>query len=408
MLKTITGRALCWAWIGIGLIGAGCSVGAVAMDAVATRETVATTTGAVQPQPLRADQLSTTALQAALDRLPAEVIPTGEPPGIDWRCLKDKLRLDRRFFSPTIVDDLRWTPLYRQAVKNFQRAKGLTIDGIVGPITDGVLGDLTVLTTQVVLRAEDFAALTPLPDGYEEMARRPWLGYSTLLELLAERYHTSESFLERLNPQVTWLYAAPGLKISVPRIRRRIPDFRAARVEVDIARFCVLVYDSEGELRASFNCSIGMDREVYNGLSLVAVNQAEWPNYTLAPELFGLEEQISGKLLLPPGPNNPVGRAWVGLSQAGYGIHGTPAPETIGRARSHGCIRLSNWDAWSFAHMIVRGVPVVFVDSDRREVKSSLTTDSLTGGTLSLFPQSSATAPSVIDALTSAPNGLSD
>ena len=282
---------------------------------------------------------------------------------IDYATLATKLRLDRAFFSPTLVDDQRWDRRYRQATGAYQMAHGLQVDGIAGPETSASLGRLDPLTTTVVVRAKDFAALRPVPrdKDYLAMSELDMLGHRDLREALAERFHTTERFLSRLNPHLDWSALAPGDAVTVPNVRRRRPPFYAARVEVNVVERHVRVFDEEGRMRAHFNCSIGTDADVYARLQLEVINTVEWPNYTLDPRLFGLAHRISGRLLLAHGPNNPVGRAWVGLSRSGYGIHGTPDPEDIGQTRSLGCIRLANWDALSFAHMVRVGTPVLFL-----------------------------------------------
>ena len=85
------------------------------------------------------------------------------------------------------------------------------------------------------------------------------------------------------------------------------------------------------------------------------------PNYTFDPELFPEAPEsktLDHKLIIPPGPNNPVGVAWIGLDKIGYGIHGTPKPEEVGRTESHGCFRLANWDAEYLVNLVWAGMPV--------------------------------------------------
>ncbi|MCX7044198.1 MAG: L,D-transpeptidase [Candidatus Sumerlaeota bacterium] len=281
------------------------------------------------------------------------------PADINAKILGNKLRLDRIFFSPLLVDD-EVDGHYRAAVRAFQEANGIEADGNVGPVTSATLGSYGPLLQYAVLEKQSFDELCKLPEDYLGKSLVPRLGYETILELEAEKYHTSQSFLRRLNPEINWDTVEAGTTVTVPLIRRRRPNFYVAKVEINIAQKCVRVWDENGKLRAFFNCSIGTDKKVYGGMLLAIANTAEWPTYTLRPELFHLEKEIRNKLLLPSGPNNPVGRAWIGLNRAGYGIHGTPDPDKIGLTESHGCIRLSNWDALSFSYMARVGAGVIF------------------------------------------------
>jgi lipoprotein-anchoring transpeptidase ErfK/SrfK len=114
-----------------------------------------------------------------------------------------------------------------------------------------------------------------------------------------------------------------------------------------------------------FPCSIARDKAKRPVGELHVANAAENPNYTFKPELFAEDAEsttLSGNLLIPPGPNNPVGVAWLSLDRPGYGIHGTPNPEDIGRTESHGCFRLANWNARKLVGMVTIGIPVTVFD----------------------------------------------
>jgi lipoprotein-anchoring transpeptidase ErfK/SrfK len=303
--------------------------------------------------------------------IPAEATPAQGLPDIDETILANKLRLDRAFFSPCIVDDNAADPRYRRAVRAFQESRGLDVDGSVGPVTSASLGRLSSLTREFVLEDKHFDELVWLPEKslpseqqWLGLSRMERLGYESIPEMLAERYHTSREFLSRLNPGRDWRLLMPGDRIRVPRITRPWPEFAAARLVINIQEKTLRVYDRDGLLRAFFNCSIGTDKRVYDGLSLEVAKVAEWPEYTFKPALFGLEGRIDRALFIPPGPNNPVGQAWMGLSRAGYGIHGTPDPERIGQTESHGCIRLPNWDAMALYRTIRLGTAVEFVGGE--------------------------------------------
>lgn len=282
---------------------------------------------------------------------------------IDWPTFDYKLRLDRAWFSPTLCDDNAEDPRYIKAIKAFQEARGLIVDGVIGPETSGTLRSYGAVTRTYTVTGDDLERIYVLPNSWYGQSLMPTLAFESVLEMLAERYHTSRDFMRRLNPDYDWKNVRAGDKVIVPRIRRPRPDFYAGRVVIDVGERGIRVWDEKGKLRAYFNCSIGRNKKVYTGLTLSIVTAAENPTYTLRPEVLGLEDQIDHPLVLPPGPNNPVGSWWVGLNRKGYGIHGSPDPERISQTESHGCIRLPNYDAMHFFWMAKVGCPVEFVNA---------------------------------------------
>jgi lipoprotein-anchoring transpeptidase ErfK/SrfK len=139
----------------------------------------------------------------------------------------------------------------------------------------------------------------------------------------------------------------------------------AAKARVSLSAETITAYDNGGKIIALFPCSIAADKgkRVPGQLTVQAV--AINPNYTFDPVNFPELDDTQkgyGKLIVPPGPKNPVGTAWIGLSRVGYGIHGTPHPDQIGKTFSHGCFRLANWNATRLAQMVVIGTPVEVVE----------------------------------------------
>jgi lipoprotein-anchoring transpeptidase ErfK/SrfK len=85
------------------------------------------------------------------------------------------------------------------------------------------------------------------------------------------------------------------------------------------------------------------------------------PEYTYNPKV-NFQQCDNGKVLpLPPGPNGPGGTVWIDLSEPTFGIHGTPEPSRIDKTGSHGCVRLTNWDAEELAKLLAEDVPVKFL-----------------------------------------------
>jgi lipoprotein-anchoring transpeptidase ErfK/SrfK len=211
-----------------------------------------------------------------------------------------------------------------------------------------------------VVSAEDAEGLVAVPESWVGKSRVAHLGYETVLERVAEQYHASENAVRRLNPQASWPHPRPGTPLVVPNPYPHRKG-KAARLVIQIVHQRVVAYGADGGVLAWFPCSIGGRVEKRPAGELQVVNCAENPDYVFDPALFVEDPEansIRGKLFIPPGPNNPVGVAWIGLSLPGYGIHGTPKPQDIGKTQSHGCFRLANWNARKLLGMIQIGMPV--------------------------------------------------
>jgi lipoprotein-anchoring transpeptidase ErfK/SrfK len=177
--------------------------------------------------------------------------------------------------------------------------------------------------------------------------------------MLAERFHMDEAFLKEMNPGADFTVAGTVIKVVNPGEPK---SGEVARIIADKGRKQVFAYDGAGNLLAAYPASIGStDTPSPSGLvnvERVALN----PGYTYNPKI-NFQQGANDKILnIPPGPNGPVGTVWMALSKPTYGIHGTPEPSKIGRTQSHGCIRLTNWDATELAKMVKPGVTVEFVD----------------------------------------------
>lgn len=280
----------------------------------------------------------------------------------DDATLSLQVTLDRLGFSPGMMDG-RSGPQTRSAFMAWQSANEMPVTGeTTGPCAPAEL-PAGVLFTNVTVSAEDLALLGPAPKDWLERSKLPRMACETARELLAERFHCRETLIQRLNPEVTnWV---AGVSVRLPNTLSEVaPARKAAKVRVFLAQKFIRAYDETGKVIAHFPCSIAAKEEKRPVGMLTVVNVALNPNYTFDPVNFPeLDEQQKGygKLVVPPGANNPVGTAWIGLSKAGYGIHGTPHPEDIGRTESHGCFRLANWNAERLARMVALGTPVEVV-----------------------------------------------
>lgn len=275
--------------------------------------------------------------------------------------LEAQVELHRRGFSCGSIDGVAG-PQTVAALRAFQRSAYLEETGTLNPETrENLLLTEPPLTTHT-LTTEELAALAPLPDTWLGKSERDRLGFATALELVGEKYRASPRFLQRLNPGVSWDDLLPGTTVQVPAVGEFYPTARAAHLHVKLAERILQVNDAEGRLIAHFPVSIArsVDKRPVGELHVVVV--IEDPNYTFDPAVFPESEEgrtLGRRLILAPGPNNPVGVAWIGLDRPGYGIHGTPDPEKVGRTESHGCFRLANWDARALLRLAWPGLPVI-------------------------------------------------
>jgi len=277
-----------------------------------------------------------------------------------------QIALESVDFSPGLIDG-RIGPKTRLATSEFQRVRGLSVTGDLDAATSRALGVDRLRAQAVrtyVLQEADMAAVGPLPVGWLERSRAKRLPYPSAKEMLAEKFHTSLSTLTALNPGADAPWNRPvlraGDRVVVPNIVSGPAPSRARRIEIDLDQKVVRVIGPGDSLAALMHCSIAAKKEKRpSGQARVTVVSFN-PTYVFNPAMWPEVKGVDRKLVLPPGPRNPVGLCWIGLSLPGYGLHGTPAPEMIGKTGSHGCFRLTNWDACRLGAMVAPGTPVVF------------------------------------------------
>ena len=213
-----------------------------------------------------------------------------------------------------------------------------------------------------VVTSNDLARLLPVGKTWLSKSQQDRLDYETILELVAEKSQAHPNLLRRLNPGIDWDNLGPGVNVTIPNAEFPPPTGKAAFIKIFLQTRTLEVFDLNTNLLAHFPCSIAQRVEKRPaGLLHVAVTALN-PNYTFDPEVFpesAEARELGQKLILPPGPNNPVGTVWIGLDKPGYGIHGTPRPEEVGRTESHGCFRLANWNAEYLLRLVTIGTPVI-------------------------------------------------
>ncbi len=265
--------------------------------------------------------------------------------------------LDRRHFSCNCVDGF-WGDRTEIALMTWQTVNGLPVTGVPDADLLERLGGGADVLTRYTVTSNDLAAVGPVPAAWEDKARMASLTHETVQEMLAERGHTSQRAVERLNPGVAWPNPPPGTEVVLPDCGCEKPE-KADSIRISLSRREITVFNSAGRLIALFPCSIARDKNHRPAGEMSVKAIAPNPNYTYDPQLFEPGSAKKARLVIPPGPNNPVGAAWIGLSLQGYGMHGTPVPEHIGRAESRGCFRLANWNAVKLLDMVEIGTPVV-------------------------------------------------
>ena len=290
----------------------------------------------------------------------------------ETKTLAVQICLDQAGFSCNTIDG-QWGLKSQRALEAYCRTRRLPTPPTPESAYDALFANATNLFTLATVTQADVAALVKMPASPAQKSRLPSMGYETILEMFAERGHTSRRTMERINPGVDWKRAAPGLRLAIPRFpsideelsvwpknRPGAPSRpEAALVRVSLSRFEITAYDANGRMLALFPCSIAKNRAKLPPTGTLRITETiARPNYTYTPDRPSPGGRTQ-RYIFPEGPRCPVGVAWLGLNLPGYGIHGTPRPESIGKAESHGCFRLSNWNAARLYGLCKPGTRVV-------------------------------------------------
>jgi lipoprotein-anchoring transpeptidase ErfK/SrfK len=295
---------------------------------------------------------------------PTNAGPAGSSPRPVQNPLEAQLALVQQGISPGSLDGAIGSQT-RAALMAFQQKENLPLTGQLDAATKSrLLLSAPPLTTYVVT-ANDLARLQPIADTWLGKSQQSALDYETILELVSEKTFSHPHLIRALNPTINWTNVVAGAVLQVPNAAYPEVQAKAAFVRIHLSGKTLEAFDANTNLLVHFPCSIArlVEKRPVGELHVAVV--APNPNYTFDPDVFPESpeaKELNRKLILPPGPNNPVGVAWIGLDLPGYGIHGTPSPEQVGRTESHGCFRLANWNAEYLLRLITVGTPVYVME----------------------------------------------
>ena len=307
---------------------------------------------------------SASPLAQAIDK--AEFSPQPQSPTATRDMLiRAEVLLSRAHFSPGVIDGRDGGNL-KNAVSAYERANNMPEDGkLDSDLWKLLVADTAPSVTDYVITDADVAGpyTEAIPKDYTEMAKLDRLTYTSPAEMLAERYHMDEALLRVLNPDANFGVAGTRIVVAAPG-----PDTLPAAVtlvEVDKARNQVRAYSADNRLVASYPATVGSS-DMPTPAGTWAVNSVtNDPHWNYDPKKLNFGDKSAGKLDIKPGPNNPVGATWIDLTKDTYGIHGAPEPKLVGKTASHGCVRLTNWDARQLGSAVTKGTKVVFVGEEK-------------------------------------------
>jgi lipoprotein-anchoring transpeptidase ErfK/SrfK len=272
-----------------------------------------------------------------------------------------QLALDRQGISSGSLDGKIGSQTHA-AIRAFQKQADLPATGELDEATKTNLTLDSPPFANYIITSNDLARLQPLSKTWLGKSQQTTLDYETILELVSEKSHSHPELIRRMNPNVSWSNVLAGTSVQVPDVFGEDPPAKAAFARISLSEKILEAFDTDSNLLVHFPCSIAQRVEKRPVGQLHVAVVAPNPNYTFNPDLFPesaeAKSQPGVKIIIPPGPNNPVGAVWIGLDKPGYGMHGTPRPEEVGRTESHGCFRLANWNAERLLKIVWVGMPV--------------------------------------------------
>jgi lipoprotein-anchoring transpeptidase ErfK/SrfK len=313
--------------------------------------------GEQQPSPPPAQESSTP---------PPTVYPVALPNYDEETAVRLQIFLDNNLFGPGKIDG-KMGEFFRKALISFKHARKMPKTGAVDT---WMLDQVPVTYTNYTIKEDDLKFVGPLPTEHAEQAKLKILPYTSLLEFVAERYHSSEAYIQKLNPGKKWEELKPGEVLKVPNVLpfeiekitegkiAENPGFATRKIFIDTKERLLEVFDND-QLVCVFPITPGSTTLPAPIGTWKILGAATMPWFRYDEGMLNYGVRTDNYYNLPPGPNNLVGVVWMGLNKTGIGIHGTNNPETIGRAASHGCIRTANWDIIRLKDLISVGNTVI-------------------------------------------------
>lgn len=330
-------------------------------------------TAVLEDQPVAAAEPATAQPASAL---PAE--GTAEHPSqqvakaglVNEREIVTRLQifLDQQNFGPGKIDG-RWGEFTGKALVKYAKCHGLEVTPKI--YEQLPLDSVYPVYTTYTIAQQDLKWIGPTSSKPSEQAKLKALLYGDLLAFVAERYHCDPEFLRKINKGLNLENLKPGDVVRVANVEPfkienvkalgslpTVPEFLSRYEIIDRKDHMATLWDGD-HIIAAFPITPGSDRLPTPPGTWRILGISSMPTFRWDDGVLNHGTRTDKFFMLPAGPRNPVGVAWIGLNKPGIGMHGTNQPNTIGRAASHGCMRLANWDAVRLAHMVTKGVKVI-------------------------------------------------